>query len=49
MGSSQLGMTLTDKEIDRLTDFLGAPTGDQPQVTIPILPPSVAATPRPKP
>jgi cytochrome c peroxidase len=49
MGSSQLGTALTDEEIDRITDFLGALTGDQPKVTIPILPPSVAATPRPKP
>ncbi|MBU6247352.1 MAG: c-type cytochrome, partial [Xanthomonadaceae bacterium] len=49
MGSSQLGAKLTDAEIDRITAFLGTLTGDQPQVTLPILPPSVATTPRPKP
>lgn len=49
MGTSQLGTELTGDEIDRITDFLGALTGDQPQVTFPVLPPSVAATPRPKP
>lgn len=49
MGSSQLGAKLTDPEIDRITDFLHALTGEQPQVVYPILPPSVADTPRPKP
>ena len=49
MGSSQLGAQLTDAEIDRITAFLGSLTGEQPQVTLPVLPPSVAATPQPKP
>lgn len=49
MGASQLGISLTDREVDRITAFLGALTGDQPQVTVPVLPPSVAATPRPEP
>jgi cytochrome c peroxidase len=49
MGSSQLGTKLTDQEVDRIVDFLGALTGNQPMVTLPILPPSVATTPRPKP
>jgi cytochrome c peroxidase len=49
MGSSQLGAQLTDAEIDRITAFLGSLTGDQPQVMLPVLPPSVTATPRPKP
>ncbi|HEV2623105.1 MAG TPA: cytochrome-c peroxidase [Frateuria sp.] len=49
MGSSQLGAKLTDAEVDRITAFLGALTGDQPQVTLPILPPSVATTPQPNP
>ncbi|MEW5836717.1 MAG: cytochrome-c peroxidase [Pseudomonadota bacterium] len=49
MGSSQLGAQLTDAEIDSITAFLGSLSGDQPQVTLPILPPSVATTPRPKP
>lgn len=49
MGTSQLGAELTDQEIDRITAFLQALTGDQPQVTYPILPPNVATTPRPEP
>jgi cytochrome c peroxidase len=49
MGSSQLGAQLTDAEIDRITAFLGSLTAEQPQVTLPVLPPSVAATPQPKP
>lgn len=49
MGSSQLGAKLSDAEIDSITAFLGSLSGDQPQVTLPILPPSVATTPRPKP
>jgi cytochrome c peroxidase len=49
MGSSQLGTKLTDQEVARIVDFLGALTGKQPVVTLPILPPSVATTPRPKP
>ncbi len=49
MGTSQLGEHLTAAEIDKVTAFLGALTGDQPQVVYPILPPSVASTPRPEP
>ena len=49
MGSSQLGAQLSDDEVDRITAFLGSLTGEQPQVTLPALPPSVTATPRPKP
>jgi len=49
MGSSQLGARLTDDEIGKIEVFLGSLTGDQPMVTLPILPPSVATTPRPKP
>ena len=49
MGSSQLGAQLTDAEVDKITTFLGALNGEQPSVTLPILPPSVATTPRPKP
>ncbi len=49
MGSSQLGAKLSDEEVSRIEVFLGALTGDQPKVTLPILPPSVATTPRPKP
>jgi cytochrome c peroxidase len=49
MGASQLGIALTDAEVDKITAFLHALTGQQPQVVYPILPPSVATTPRPKP
>ena len=49
MGNSQLGARLTDAEVDSITAFLGALTGDQPQVTLPILPPSAAGTSRPRP
>ncbi|HET8996511.1 MAG TPA: cytochrome-c peroxidase [Acetobacteraceae bacterium] len=49
MGTSQLGTQLTADEIGKITDFLGSLTGTQPNVTYPILPPSVATTPRPQP
>lgn len=49
MGSSQLGQKLTDDEILKITAYLKSLTGEQPQVTYPILPPSVATTPRPQP
>ncbi len=49
MGDAQLGSTLSEPEIDKLTAFMGSLTGKQPEVTMPILPPSVATTPRPKP
>ena len=45
----ELATTLTDMEIDRITAFLHALTGEQPQVVYPTLPPSVASTPRPQP
>jgi cytochrome c peroxidase len=49
MGVSQLGAQLTDDEIDKIVSFLGSLTGEQPQVTYPILPPSGAGTPQPQP
>jgi cytochrome c peroxidase len=49
MGASQLGIQLTDDEVDNITAFLDSLTGEQPQVTYPILPPSVATTPQPQP
>ena len=49
MGSSQLGAKLSDEEVGKIEVFLGALTGDQPKIALPILPPSVATTPRPKP
>jgi cytochrome c peroxidase len=49
MGSAQLGIQLTDDEVDKITAFLHSLTGEQPEVAYPILPPSVATTPRPRP
>ena len=49
MGTSQLGQKLTDDEISKITAYLKSLTGEQPQVTYPILPPSAATTPRPQP
>jgi cytochrome c peroxidase len=49
IGASQLGIQLTDDEVDKVTAFLNSLTGEQPQVTYPILPPSVATTPQPRP
>jgi cytochrome c peroxidase len=49
MGASQLGIELTEAEVDKITAFMHALTGEQPQVIYPILPPSVATTPRPQP
>jgi len=48
MGSSQLGVTLTETDVDGIVAFLLTLTGDQPEVMFPILPPSVATTPRPE-
>jgi cytochrome c peroxidase len=47
MGSAQLGIALTDSEIDTITAFLKTLTGDQPRVEYPILPPNTDNTPRP--
>lgn len=49
MGSSQLGAKLTPEDVDKMVAFLHALTGEQPRVTLPILPPSTANTPRPVP
>ena len=47
MATSQLGQELNDEEVASIETFLLALTGEQPQVTYPILPPSVVGTPRP--
>ena len=47
MGTSQLGQKLSDDEIAKVTAFLKSLTGEQPQVTYPILPPSAETTPQP--
>lgn len=49
MGAAQLGINLSDTEVDKITAFMHALTGEQPEITYPILPPSVATTPRPRP
>ena len=49
MGTSQLGQTLSDDEVTKITAYLKSLTGEQPQVTYPILPPSTATTPQPQP
>jgi cytochrome c peroxidase len=49
MGSSQLGQKLSDDETGRIAAFLKSLTGREPEVVLPILPPSVASTPRPQP
>ena len=49
MGQSQLGQQLSEADIEKVTDFLKSLTGRQPDVALPILPPSVATTPRPQP
>lgn len=49
MGASQLGIELTEAEVDKITAFMHALTGEQPQVVYPVLPASVVTTPRPQP
>lgn len=47
MGQAQLGQTLTPQEVDQITAFLGTLKGDQPKVSVPILPESGSTTARP--
>ncbi len=49
MADIQLGQKLTEKEIKEMVAFLNSLTGEQPQIALPILPPSNKATPRPVP
>ena len=49
MATDQLGKSLNDEQVAKIVAFLKSLTGDQPQITYPILPPSVASTPRPQP
>ena len=49
MGTSQIGAQLTAAETDTIVAFLDTLTGEQPTITYPILPPSVALTPQPEP
>ncbi len=47
MGEYQLGIELSEKEIDRIVAFLKTLTGVQPALSYPVLPPSTINTPRP--
>lgn len=47
MAESQLGEELSDMEADQMVAFLDSLTGVMPEVTVPILPPETATTPRP--
>lgn len=47
MAESQLGEELADQEANQLVAFLDSLTGNLPPVTLPLLPPETAATPRP--
>ncbi|SEO36504.1 cytochrome c peroxidase [Salinihabitans flavidus] len=47
MASSQLGADLDETEIDQITAFLGALTGEMPEVVYPLLPAETSDTPRP--
>jgi cytochrome c peroxidase len=49
MGSAQLGEAISREDAGKIVAFLDSLTGDQPQIVYPILPPSTADTPRPKP
>ena len=49
MGQVQLGRTFSADENDKIVAFLKTLTGDQPNITLPVLPPSVDKTPRPRP
>lgn len=49
MGQVQLGRTFTDEEVSQVAAFLRTLTGKQPQLALPILPPSNNNTPRPEP
>lgn len=49
MGRLQLGKKFTDAENAKVVAFLKTLTGDQPNFTMPTLPPSTDSTPRPQP
>jgi cytochrome c peroxidase len=49
MGRLQLGKKFTKEENAKIVAFLKTLTGDQPQIGMPVLPPSSDATPRPTP
>ncbi len=47
MGNSQLGQELSTDQVRAIAAFLRSLTGEQPKVTLPVLPPSTASTPKP--
>nr|WP_210534583.1 cytochrome-c peroxidase [Thermosulfurimonas marina] len=47
MGSAQLGADLSPEEVRKIVAFLKTLTGKQPEIVLPILPPSTDRTPRP--
>ena len=49
MGRLQLGKKFSKDENAKIVAFLKTLTGDQPNFTLPILPPSTDKTPRPTP
>lgn len=49
MGRLQLGREFTPEENDQIVAFLDTLTGDQPSFALPVLPPSSALTPPPRP
>jgi cytochrome c peroxidase len=48
MGSTQLGISLSEKQIDSIVAFLKSTTGRQPKVEYPILPAATDSTPKPR-
>lgn len=49
MGRLQLGRDFTEEEVDKIVAFYRTLTGDQPEIVLPILPPSTNETPKPRP
>lgn len=47
MGRHQLGIELANEETAKIVAFLKTLTGEQPKITLPVLPPSGATTPKP--
>ena len=48
MGSTQLGIKISDKEAKKIEEFLMSLTGDKPQIIYPQLPRSTQKTPKPE-
>ena len=47
MGSTQLGISINDKEAESIAEFLGSLEGRKPQIVYPVLPPSTNETAKP--